>query len=84
MATLYPDTCIFNDVMDLIQNKVPEDKLLKPSEIKFKESILHDPWTGMQNSTLQRDTFGLGSSMYFVFPVHRKQFSVFAMPLPYA
>ena len=37
MATLYPDTCIFNDVMDLIQNKVPEDKLLKPSEIKFKE-----------------------------------------------
>ena len=37
MAKLYPDTCIFNDVMELIQNKVPEDRLLKPSEIKFKE-----------------------------------------------
>ena len=34
---MYPGTCIFGDVFDLIHNKIPEKSLLNVDKIKFKE-----------------------------------------------
>lgn len=33
---MYPDSCIFNDVFDMIKNKVPSKSMLKVGSIEFK------------------------------------------------
>ena len=35
---IYPTTCLFPDVLDLIENEVSDHQLLNPAEVKFKKS----------------------------------------------
>ena len=85
MAKLYPDTCIFNDVMELIQNKVPEDRLLKPSEIKFKEKAFCMTHGRECNIPLCKGTrLVLGAPCILFSRFTESNLVFFAVPLPKA
>lgn len=38
ILNMYPDSCLFSDMFDLIKNEVPEHELLEVSKVKFTKS----------------------------------------------
>ena len=37
LLSRYPDTCLFPDILALIRNDIPDDCLLDPRSIRFKQ-----------------------------------------------
>lgn len=62
---MYPDTCLFGDILSLIKNTIDKDKVLDPKDIRFKSKAGHDRLCPLRikGSSL------VGSTMHLVLPV---------------